>query len=170
MRTKRANRRAPRPRGWAAWLIAATVAGCGGGEPAGEGVAVTGKVSFDGAPVEEGTVTLVPLGGAGATVTAPIKGGVFRTTRADGPAPGRHRVEIRAFAAPSSAASAKAKAKAEAAVNTVMFGKAPAEFGASPESAAPRVNVAPERYNARSELTAEIPAAESYDLDFALAK
>lgn len=169
MTTERANRLAPRRRRWAAWLVASAVAGCSG-EPAGEGVAVTGKVSFDGAPVEEGTVTLVPLGGAGATVTASIQGGVFRTTRADGPSPGKYRVEIRAFASPSGAVSAKAKAKAKAAVNTVMFGKAPAEFGASPESATPRINIAPERYNARSVLTAEIPAAESHDLDFPLAK
>lgn len=154
----------------ATWLVAAALAGCGG-EPAGEGgVAVAGKVSLGGEPVEEGTVTLIPLDGAGSPVTAPIRGGTFETTRADGPSPGKHRVEVRAFASASDAAPARERARAEAAVKGMMFGKSPADLGAPAESATPRVNVAPERYNARSELTAEIPAAASHTLEFTLSK
>jgi len=155
----------------AVWLVAAAVVGCGGGEPEGKGVAFSGKVSFDGAPVEEGTITLVPQGGAEAPVTASISDGAFETTRATGPSPGKYRVEIRVLAPLSDAASAKAKARAEAAANSMMFGKSPADFGGAPESTTPpRVNVAPERYNTRSSLTAEIPAAESHVQDFALSK
>jgi hypothetical protein len=152
----------------AAWLVAAALAGCG--EPAGGGVAVAGKVTLGGEPVEEGIVTMIPLDGAGESVTAPIRGGAFETTRANGPSPGKHRVEVRAFASASDARSSKARARAEAAVKGMMFGKAPADMGATVDSTTPRVNVAPERYNARSELTAEIPAAESHTLEFTLAK
>lgn len=154
----------------AAWLVAVAIAGCGGGEPPGEGVAVSGKVSFDGEPVEEGTITLISQDGDKAPVTASIKDGLFKTGRFDGPSPGKHRVEIRVIAPLSDAASAKAKAKAEAVAKAMMFGKAPADFGVSAESMAPRANIAPERYNTRSTLTAEIPAVESHALDFALSK
>lgn len=152
----------------AIWLMAAAVAGCGGGEAEGEGVAFSGNVSFDGAPVEEGTITLVPEGGAEAPVTTSITDGVFKTSRLDGPSPGKYRVEIRVIAELSEDASAKARARAEAAANSMMFGKSPADFGAAPESTKPRVNVAPDRYNTRSTLTAEIPAGEAHAQDFAL--
>jgi len=153
------------------WLIASALAGCGGGgEPAGEGVAFSGKVSFEGAPVEEGTITLAPLGSVEAPITASITDGAFKTTRANGPSPGKYRVEIQVIAPLSDAASAKEKARAEAVAKSMLFGKSPAELGVAPESMAPRVNVAPERYNTRSTLTAEIPAAESHALDFELSK
>jgi len=158
-------------RGRASWVLVAALAATGCGEPGGSGVAVSGRVTFDGKPVEEGTVTLAPVGDPeAAVVSASIKDGAFRTTRADGPRPGKHRVEIRAFAPPDGSVSAKARARAAAGVNTVMFGKDPSAFSGPAGLAAPRVNFVPERYNARSELTAEIPAAPAHEVAFDLSK
>ncbi len=154
-----------------AWLIAAALASGGCGAPPGDGVAVSGRVSFDGEPLGEGTVTMVPLDAPDSAVVATaIKGGSFRTSREDGPRPGRHRVEIRGFAPITGAESAKARARAAASVNTVLFGKDASAFGGGEEAAIPRVNMVPERYNVRSELTAEIPAAPGHELEFTLTK
>ncbi|AMV36582.1 hypothetical protein [Planctomyces sp. SH-PL62] len=165
----------PARRRWAgatAWLLAATLGagGCGEAGGGGEGVAVSGRVSIDGEPVEEGTVTMIPTDADAVVVAAPIKGGAFQTSRADGPRPGKHRVEIRAFAALTGAESAKAKAKAAAGVNTVLFGKDASAFAGAADLGTPRVNTIPARYNTDSKLTADIPAAPAHEVDFDLEK
>ncbi len=164
-------KRASRGFAAAALLVAAGLAGCGGGgEAAGEGVAVTGKITFDDEPVEEGVVSLVPIAGDAGVVMAEIKDGVFKTSREAGPSPGKYRVEVKVFASSSNPAAAKAKAKAESDAKSMLFGEDPAKLGVSADSMTPRLNVAPERYNVRSELTADIPAADSCELKYSLSK
>lgn len=52
---------------------------------------VSGKVTFDGAAVDDGFITFFPEGGDGATVASPIHQGKYRIANAK---PGVHLVEI----------------------------------------------------------------------------
>lgn len=58
-----------------------------------------GRVTFDGRPVEEGVIVLVPAAGAaGPTAGAEIRGGRYAIPAACGPLAGRpHRVEITGY-------------------------------------------------------------------------
>lgn len=75
-------------------LMAVGIPGCGPPKP--ELSEVFGKVTFDGDPVEEGSIAFVPVEGT----TGPTAGGVITAGSYDvterGPAPGKYRVEIRA--------------------------------------------------------------------------
>jgi hypothetical protein len=101
-----------------------TVTGCGPGE-----VAVSGSVTLDGKPLEEGNIAYRPLP-AKATAEAtgvPIRGGKYQLKVR----PGQYRIEITATrAAPGP--------------------KDP--FGTTP----PPKSIIPQRYNAQSELTEEV--------------
>lgn len=75
-------------------LLLATSIGCG--SPT-DRAAVSGTVTLDGEPLAEGTISFTPSAGghsAGATIAA----GRYAIAQADGPSPGRQRVEITAFA------------------------------------------------------------------------
>ena len=65
--------------------------GCGGPKPPPTAI-VSGSITLDGAPLEEGSITFVPSDGNGATAGAPIVGGNYSATVPLGP----KRVEIRA--------------------------------------------------------------------------
>jgi len=68
--------------------------GCGGGTTI-ERADVTGKVTFDGQPLESGSVTFLPTKiGKGVPVTAEIKAGAFSLTGDSGVTIGPNRVEI----------------------------------------------------------------------------
>jgi len=70
--------------------------GCGTGGAASR-APVEGKVTLDGTPVQDGSITFVPTGGTkGPSAGGPIQGGRYSLPAADGPVVGRHRVEIRA--------------------------------------------------------------------------
>ena len=83
----------------AGWLIAGVLllAGCGGAD--GGRAHVTGRVTWKGVPVSEGTVNLVPLAGGGAQVGGPIKDGVYEIPQERGPLPGKYRIEVYSFEA-----------------------------------------------------------------------
>ena len=49
-------------------------AGCGGGDPTG---AVSGEVTYNGTPVESGTIQFTPKDGKGAAVGGPVTAGKF---------------------------------------------------------------------------------------------
>lgn len=66
-------------------------AGCGGGR-----VAVEGSVTFDGKPVESGTISFEPADGQGATAGGPIEGGRYALSGDSAVAPGKKIVRIRA--------------------------------------------------------------------------
>lgn len=75
-------------------LIAAIIGGCGG---AGGRQAIEGIVTLDGTPLEKGQITFVPQGGTnGPTAGAEIVGGKFAIAQAGGPFTGKFRVEITA--------------------------------------------------------------------------
>jgi hypothetical protein len=58
-------------------------------------VQITGQVTYEGAPVQSGYISFIPVEGTGASSGGPIKGGRYKVE--DVP-PGLKRVEIRAGA------------------------------------------------------------------------
>jgi hypothetical protein len=74
----------------------ALVAGCGGGG-GGDGTEVKGRVTFDGAPVADGAINLLPLEAEGARASMPITDGEYVFPADKGLKPGKYRVEIFAF-------------------------------------------------------------------------
>jgi len=65
--------------------------------PGPQRASLEGQVSFDGKPLEEGSIVLVPAGDTkGPTAGGRLSGGRFRIDAAVGPVVGRYRVEIKA--------------------------------------------------------------------------
>jgi len=62
----------------AAFLAAALVVGCSGGGDYGD---VSGTVTYDGTPVEDGQIKFEPADGKGQTGGAAIKGGKYAATK-----------------------------------------------------------------------------------------
>ena len=107
------------------------VAGCSDGPAYGD---VTGEVTLDDAPLREGVVRFVPVDGNTPTASALIENGEFQT-----PVPaGKHRVEISSPKLPKGINSSKEMKR-----GTV-------DEGAALE------DLIPQRYNTKSELTAEV--------------
>ncbi|MEQ8847285.1 hypothetical protein [Botrimarina sp.] len=76
--------------------LAASVAGCGEGGPPRS--PVSGRVTFNGEPIDEGRISLLPIADTGdGTVTAPITGGEYALRGDNAPAVGEYRVEIEGF-------------------------------------------------------------------------
>ncbi len=124
----------------AALVLAA--AGCG------DAVAVSGKVTLDGVPVESGTVTFVPEDtskgqGAGATIT----NGEYKIEGV-GPPPGSYRVEI----------------KSQKKTGKKVVAGSPAPPGTMVDET---VEAIPAKYNAKSELKAVLKSGAN-PLDFEL--
>ena len=70
--------------------IVALFGGCSGGTSS-----VQGSVSYDGQPIQNGTITMIPTGGEGAKkVGTQIVDGKYQMTSELGPAPGSYKVEI----------------------------------------------------------------------------
>lgn len=70
-----------------------TIVGCG--EAGSERGEVRGKVTFDGAPVESGSIAFTPIEGTkGPSVGGAIKGGEYHIPRGEGPVSGPHRVMV----------------------------------------------------------------------------
>ena len=58
-------------------------------------VSIKGRVTFDGQPVETGSIVFAPEPGSGSTkVAAPIEGGEYEIGAERGASPGTYRVEI----------------------------------------------------------------------------
>ena len=69
-------------------------AGCGGSTRG----AVQGRVTVNGAPLEEGEISFVPLDPRlGPTAGAPVRDGAYRIDAARGPVAGDYRVRVHAF-------------------------------------------------------------------------
>lgn len=71
--------------------MALIVAGCGGRQ-----ISVSGAVTFDGRPVEDGTLVFEPADGKGPTMGGRIEGGRYEVTGQAGVLPGKKIVRIRA--------------------------------------------------------------------------
>jgi len=70
-------------------------AGCGGSS-AHPRAAVSGKITFDGEPLSQGTITFVPLE-EGVAASGEITNGQFSIPTEQGPSPGKCRVEVLSF-------------------------------------------------------------------------
>ena len=69
-------------------------AGCGPGRLE---VPIHGEVTFNGVPVEQGTISIEPADGKGKATGGEIKGGRYRLAAAAGPLPGTKIVRITAI-------------------------------------------------------------------------
>ena len=69
--------------------------GCGGSY-APPRAAVSGKITLDGEPLSQGTITFVPLG-EGVAASGEIANGQFSIDAGKGPSPGKCRVEVLSF-------------------------------------------------------------------------
>jgi hypothetical protein len=125
-----------------------SLAGCGGGEDSLPRLAISGRVTLDGKPLEHGSITFTPAdaGRADATTAgASISDGSYSVAQAGGPTPGNYRVAILG----------------------AEEGSAPAP-GERPTRSAVAKSPIPEEYNTRSSLKAEIKADGSKTFDYEL--
>jgi len=131
-------------------LFAAAAAGCGSGP---RPVPMRGEVTFDGAPVGEGTITLSPAPGhTGAGTGGTIVDGRFEIPGDVGPVTGTaYRVEIHGYA---------------------KLGKmVPDPFNPSGPKLPYKEDYIPARYGLKSTLVVEVPAgARDFTHDFRLEK
>lgn len=107
-------------------------------------VAVNGKVSLDGQPLESGYVTFTPQGD-GPSAGGEIKSGQYAIDAGSGPSVGQYRVEIRSM---------------------IPTGrKIPNYDGAPGEMMEETYNQIPPNYNTRSELTVEVKPDSTHDFN-----
>jgi hypothetical protein len=148
-------------------LLLGVPVGCGWGETL--GVGVSGTVKYKGQPIKEGTITFIPAAGTnGPSGGANIDDGRYAVPRSAGLAPGKYRVEIRAF-------EETGKETAKSNVQSQMFGRPISEVATDSRAQeqlaklkAERKNVIPARYNDNSELSKELPDQSQVTVDFEL--
>jgi hypothetical protein len=76
-------------------LVIATCLGCGKKSP--QRAAVSGRVTFDGQPIDEGVIQFLPVEGTvGPETGGVIAGGQYDIPKSRGPVVGTNRVELRA--------------------------------------------------------------------------
>ena len=125
------------------FALMAIVAGCSDGNKLAK-VPMTGVVTLDGSPVPNGEILFYPLDGTRGSVSGgAIKDGKYIADGRGGVPLGTHRVEIRAFRAPSKA------------------------LGAAALEGGPAEQYLPQKYNIESELKADVDSS-SETLDFDL--
>ncbi|WP_165247196.1 carboxypeptidase-like regulatory domain-containing protein [Paludisphaera soli] len=130
--------------------------GCGGGDGLPR-QAISGKVTLDGQPLESALVTFTPTGAGGDSTSgaAQVSSGSFSIPKADGLIPGNYRVSVSVPKEVPVKASRKKETDSvtgeEIAPPTTALGEA-----------------LPERYNAQSELTADVAEAGPNDFTFAV--
>ncbi len=115
---------------------AVLLAGCGGEPSTAE---VSGTVTFDGQPLAEGQISFVPVAGGGKGGGGAITGGSYRVKTQ----PGKNKVQITA---------------------SKMMPLPPGEVGMDGAKEEVRQYI-PEKYNAKSELTAEVPPSGPVNFD-----
>jgi hypothetical protein len=116
-----------------------SLAGCGGGSDNLPRKAVSGTITLDGAPLKAGSIAFDPesVPTAPVSVGAPVTDGTYSIARGEGPTPGTYRVSVLAGGAGNASASEEAP-------------------GATPKARAK--DPIPEKYNAKTELKAEVKA------------
>jgi hypothetical protein len=127
---------------------AAPIAGCGSGT--GGRVEVVGQVTYDGQPVDTGSIAFIPIDGSpGHAAGGILVAGRYKIPAAQGPLPGNYRVEIKA---------------------TRKTGKKIIDDMRPPgENLVEQIEqFIPPRYNTNSKLTAEVPTESPAKLDFDL--
>ena len=128
--------------GLACLLLA--LAGCGGEESVPR-TAVSGTVTLQGKPLEEGIILFTPLA-KGPSAGGDIRQGKYQLPQEKGPSPGEYRVEIRAYRGTGK----KRRDEASGTVTEEM------------------VSIIPDRYNSKSSLRAEVKADGPNKFDFQL--
>lgn len=134
-------------------LIALIVfSGCFGSrtDPRGERFAVGGKVLIDGKPLSEARIVFVPIDRKKAVkATASINEGVYKIESENGPMAGKMRVEIQ---------------------TEILELEELEKMRGEDKTLVPELNKVeiPERYNVKSELTAEVRTEEENTFDFSL--
>ncbi|AMV40657.1 hypothetical protein [Planctomyces sp. SH-PL62] len=136
-------------RGIPAWLVAAALAGGCGDEAGPPREAVSGKVTYDGKPVERGSIQFLPKqaaesGGAWGSIVD----GAYAIPASDGPVAGEYAVSITSAPEASDAADAL-----------------PGD-----DSGAVAGDVIPEDYNLKTTLTATVEPGKANTADFDLAR
>lgn len=134
---------------WGIVGLAFAVVGCDGGGAEGRRL-VYGRIRLDGSPLARGVIAFDPEPGGGATVSTGgvIVDGAYSIGGEDGPTVGKYRVSIR------SGGAGPMDAKA-----------AP---GMPPPPKKSKREPIPARYNANSELTADVQSSASTKSDFEL--
>jgi hypothetical protein len=132
-------------------ILSLSLAGCGGGT--GDDLprqAVSGSVTLNDKPLEQGSITFSPAepGQGAPSAGAIIKSGSYSIDRSGGPTPGKYRVSI---------------VGDEASAASEELPGLPPKLSELKKKA--RI---PEKYNARSNLTAEVKADGSNSIDFDL--
>lgn len=74
-------------------LLLSLAIGCGGTKQE----AVSGTVTWQGKPIEHGSINLFATDSEGITAGAEIRDGKFSIDKSNGPTPGKYRVEVLAF-------------------------------------------------------------------------
>ena len=130
------------------WLIlAVVVAGCGRGGPGRH--AASGTVTFKGQNLEKGFITFSPAEQTiGTQGGAEIVNGSYKIAAAEGLLEGKYKVSV---SSPEGG-------------STVAAGENPGD----PAEAKPATERIPEKYNAKTELTAEVTAGGENKFDFKL--
>jgi hypothetical protein len=131
---------------WLAVVTFACLLGCGGADAS--RASISGKVTFDGAPVTMGQISFEPQG-PGRIGIAQIVDGAYQMPPQQGPTPGKYTVRITADRPSSKPAASAPDASGRGA-------------GESYEQ------YIPVKYNTRSELSVEIGAEPNAVHDFAL--
>ena len=124
-------------------LLAACV-GCGSGL-----VAVEGNVTFDGQPVEQGTIAFEPADGNGPTAGGQISGGKYSLSGDTGVSPGKKTVRITAVRKTGRRIAAGPPEPADKMVDEIE-------------------RYIPRDYNTNSTLTCEVVAGEKNEHNFEL--
>jgi hypothetical protein len=131
----------------ATFVLAVAVIGCGEGRDNLPREPISGKVTVDGQPLDEGTISFVSADGKGPPAGGKIENGEYSIPRRDGPVPGDHRVYI------FSPKPTGQKVKDNSEPNVLRD---------------VRAETLPSRYNAKTELKADIKAGGSNTFDFQL--
>lgn len=130
-------------------LLLIVAPGCGAGEDKISRQAVSGTVTLDNQPVEQGTITFFPAQPTGLVASGLIAAGKYEISKDVGPSPGGYRVVI---SAPDP--------KTVTTVSEEMPGSTPR----------PPKDLIPPQYNANSTLNAEVKAGDPNVFDFPLKK
>lgn len=137
-------------------LAIALVSGCSSG---GDFASVTGSVTFDGKPVQRGTISFESTNAGGSAggprrIMTYIREGKYSFESTDGPAPGEHKVYISAFKSVGGSTAPAGKDGKQAA--TRDSGKVESE------------DYIPAKYNRQTSLKADIAAGLNENVDFVL--
>ena len=138
------------PRVYALVLAACWLSGCGGATDDLPRVAVSGRVTLDGKPLDTASISFQPDGQdnkSPVAVGGSVMAGSYSIAKAEGPTPGKYRVSI-----DSSGDS-----------GTPPPGEAP---GAPPRAVTKAL--VPDKYNTKSTLTAEITPGSANTINFEL--